>query len=57
MRQAQNGNSAASESTAQSNQNGGRSVPTIFATELLAKLIADRDAAAVLKAVIAHRRH
>jgi hypothetical protein len=35
----------------------GRAVPTIIATDLLEKLIADRDARAVDRVVTAARRH
>jgi hypothetical protein len=35
----------------------GRAVPTVIATDLLEKLIADRDARAVDRVVTAARRH
>ena len=38
-------------------QSATRAVPTIIATDLLEKLIADRDAQAVDKAITQSRRH
>jgi hypothetical protein len=38
-------------------ENGERAVPTFIATDLLEKLIADRDAWAVDRVITAARRH
>ncbi len=41
----------------ESPESGSRAVPTFIATDLLEKLIADRDAAAVDRRIVQRRRH
>ena len=51
------GKSSPKPSHPDSPESGDRAVPTFIATDLLEKLIADRDARAVDRAVTAARRH